>query len=393
MVNAKVASNMTGKTTQVSGGLRLGVDGRCFLGTQAGTARYAKEICLALHRAFPKAEVLIYGPKSMQLPREGAGWVVRSDSSGFWGKMPGIFWYMFRAGRLARQDGINVFWGAANFLPFGLGSGCLSLLTVYDLVPDLYPKTMRWTHRLAHRLFFRSGLRHSDVLITISAGTRERVSARYGRLAELVIRPCTSAHFTRPDEATIARVRKAHDLPDKYLLTVATFEPRKNLAALLEAYVGLARQGIDFGALVLVGEMGWLTGPTVQAIETAQRQGLVVRCLGYVPDEDLPALYACAELFVLPSLYEGFGIPVMEALSCGARTLASDVPEIREAGGTEATYCEPTVEGLATGILRALSQPKPAVQPASESTTDDPTTANPWSIEAAALIDTLRARL
>ena len=114
---------------------------------------------------------------------------------------------------------------------------------------------------------------------------------------------------------------------------------------------------------MLVGAEGWGRDAVRDA---AQRHGaLPIRRPGYVDDGELPLLYAGADLFVFPSRYEGFGIPVLEARACGTRVVASDQPEIREAGGEGAVYVAPTVEGLTEGILRALkSPPPPAATPA-----------------------------
>ena len=93
-------------------------------------------------------------------------------------------------------------------------------------------------------------------------------------------------------------------------------------------------------------------------VQNNARSGVIA--LGYVPDDDLPALYSGCDVFVFPSIYEGFGIPVLEARACGARVVATDIPEIREAGGDSTTYVMPTSEGIRSGIMRVLSQPQTA---------------------------------
>lgn len=121
--------------------------------------------------------------------------------------------------------------------------------------------------------------------------------------------------------------------------------------------VALRREGlIGSRKLVLAGGSGWKDAEIAAGISSA---GECIKELGYVPDQDLAALYSGADAFVFPSLYEGFGMPVLEARACGARVIASDLPELREAGGAEGVYVPPTYEGIREGILRALAMPPP----------------------------------
>jgi glycosyltransferase involved in cell wall biosynthesis len=139
-----------------------------------------------------------------------------------------------------------------------------------------------------------------------------------------------------------------------YFLTVGTVEPRKNLPALVRAFLSLKRGGrlSPEYALVIVGGRGWRGRQLHTLLAESVTQG--VHWLGFIPDEDLAALYAGARAFVFPSLYEGFGIPVAEARACGARAVATDIPELREAGGSSGIYIEPTVVGIQEGMLRAV---------------------------------------
>jgi glycosyltransferase involved in cell wall biosynthesis len=143
-----------------------------------------------------------------------------------------------------------------------------------------------------------------------------------------------------------------------YLLAVATSEPRKNLEGVLRAYIELKRDGkLSDHQLVLSGPTGWKNRGLNQRLGEARAYGLVLA--GYVPAESMPILYAAADALVFPSLYEGFGMPVLEARSCGTRVVTTDIPELREAGDQYVIYIQPTVEGIKAGILRALGFPKP----------------------------------
>ena len=136
-----------------------------------------------------------------------------------------------------------------------------------------------------------------------------------------------------------------------YLLAVATWEPRKNLELLVKTFIQLKDEGkLEEYILVLVGGRGWKDKRLASLISGCDS----ILPLGYVPDDLLPKLYSGADLFLFPSKYEGYGMPVLESLACGTRVVTSDIPELREAGGDEAVYVEPTADGIRQGILKSL---------------------------------------
>lgn len=237
-------------------------------------------------------------------------------------------------------------------MPRGLDT-CKSVLTVLDLVPALYPETIGLKHWLAYKLYFLQSLRQADKLVTISQGSRNRLQKVFGRLADEVVFPGIGQQFRVPSAEQVKRVRDRYRLEGPYLLAVATLEPRKNLEALLQVLIQL-KQGsqVNVPDLALVGQVGWKADRILRTVRDARSAGIRIVQTGYVSDEDLPALYGASSAFVFPSIYEGFGMPVLEALKCGTYVLASNVPEIREAGGDHATYFDPTVQA----IKQALEQ-------------------------------------
>lgn len=379
----------------------LGIDGRCFVGPPAGTTRYVRELGLALQEALNAQSVFAYGQATMQLP-PSQGWHARTEPHRMWRGLPATLWYRWRAGGLVAQDGVSVFLAGANFLPtfprqrpraVRHAKRMVSIVVVHDVVADLFPQTLTWSHRLAHRLFLQSSIEHCDLLVVNSHGTASRVHARFGREPDLVVRPPIKRRFQPQDNAAIVEIKQDHQLPQRYVLAVGTIEPRKNLGALIQACVRLTLDGHDIGSLVIAGSQGWLTQATNAAIAQAQASGLDIRLLGQVSETELPALYAGAQLFVLPSLYEGFGMPVAEALACGTRVLATDMPETREAGGEQAFYCSPTVDGLRLGILQALATPVIAPSGLSQAACVGPADwADVWNCDVAKLVDLIRAQ-
>jgi glycosyltransferase involved in cell wall biosynthesis len=156
-----------------------------------------------------------------------------------------------------------------------------------------------------------------------------------------------------PSKEKIAEVRKKYHLPEKFLLVVGTIEPRKNYARLVEAIAQMRKDDSALN-LVVVGSKGWLYEPLLQRIEELSASEWV-HFPGFVPDDDLPAMYAASTLTVMPSLYEGFGLPILEAMASGAAVVSSDAASLPELGGEVAAYFDPhSVESMAQVLMTVL---------------------------------------
>jgi alpha-1,3-rhamnosyl/mannosyltransferase len=194
--------------------------------------------------------------------------------------------------------------------------------------------------RYYHAPLFPQALARADAIFTVSEAARE----------DLV----RGAHATRerihvtPNgvDARFFDARAPEGPRAPYLLSVGTLEPRKNLPTLLDAFRALRREGRDL-ELWLVGHRGWQHSVPIGDLAPH------VRILGPVPDEELPAVYAGAACFVLPSLYEGFGLPLAEAMAAGTPAVASDIPALREVGGEAVRYADPHDPASFTAAIRA----------------------------------------
>ncbi len=233
-----------------------------------------------------------------------------------------------------------------------------TLLTVHDLIykrfPAYHKKLNYWYLNLAMPLYCR----RATAIITVSEASKQDIVACYGiNPAKIhVIYEAAASHFGPPAPAHIDQARRHYGLPDHYLLHLSTIEPRKNLNRLLDAFK-LLRSDFPDLHLLLAGSKGWLYDAFFAQIE-ADGLGDVVHPLGWVPDEDLPAVIAAARLAVQPSLYEGFGLPILEHMACGQVVAASDSSSHPEVGGAAAAYFDPTnVAEMAAVIRRLLADP------------------------------------
>jgi glycosyltransferase involved in cell wall biosynthesis len=343
--------------------MRIGIDGRELRENRRGIGRYVWELSRELDRCLPQAEFLVYNRTPVELPVDSERWTLRTDPSVLGRRLSPLLWLKLRAGSLCRRDRLDVFWGAAVFLP-RLPQGVRTVVSVYDLCHLFTPETFDPLHLRGVRLFFDADVHRADVLLTISRGTADRLRRHVGREVDAIVTPSVTPEFQCPPDEVVERCRERYGLREPYILTVAAWEPRKNLPRLAEAFLDLKRQGrLPRHRLVLVGQ----EDPRgAEALLALLRDGGVpdILSLGYVPDVDLPSLYAGADVFVLASTYEGFGIPVLEARACGARVVATDISELREAGGDATIYVAPTLDGIQRGIVTALERDRPSPTPA-----------------------------
>src|SRR5262249_32332060 len=226
----------------------------------------------------------------------------------------------------------------------------------HDLVPLRLPGLVPARHRWAVRCLLGGALRRADRVIAVSETTRGEGLTRYRLPAErvVVVPEAAAPHFAPPTPSAQAAARARYGLSRPYVLFVGFLEPKKNLGALLEAVARLCRAG-TWGdtELIVVGAPGWGPDP----VRRAHALGLAsaVRFVGAVPDGDLPALYGGALAFAFPSLWEGFGLPALEAMAAGAPVVASNRGALPEVTAGAALLVDPAPGPLADALEQLLA--------------------------------------
>lgn len=231
-----------------------------------------------------------------------------------------------------------------------------SVFTLHDLVFRFYPHTHKALNRWFLTLMMPRFLKAADAVIAVSEHSKRDAIQIYGidEAKITVIYEGVHARFRRESADSMAAVRHRYGLPERYILSVGTIEPRKNLTSLLEAYHNL-KKGRSESGLVIVGKKGWLYADFFRRLHELGLEDEVL-FPGFVPDDDLPAFYSAADLFVFPSLYEGFGLPVLEALACGTPVVASNAASLPEVAGEAALLVDPSsVEALVRAMLDVLN--------------------------------------
>jgi glycosyltransferase involved in cell wall biosynthesis len=231
-----------------------------------------------------------------------------------------------------------------------------SVATVHDLGYLYYPGAHRLLDRFYLDLSTRYNARAASRVITLSQATRNDLVRHYGIEPDkiTVVYPgCDETMEPVGNESLVERVKVRYGIQGNYILYVGTLQPRKNLGRLLEAYA-MMRKRDETPRLVIAGRKGWLYD---QIFQQVQKLGLEDEVIfpGYVPQDDLPILLSGARLFAFPSLYEGFGLPVLEAMACGTPVLCSNVSSLPEVAGNAALLIDPLdVESMAEAMNRLL---------------------------------------
>jgi len=328
--------------------------------SKAGIGRYAASLAKALVERQPERFSLFYNRVSNSRPPEGLESVPRRTIRAGYKPWRMAVW----AGQVARLGfdrlvpGADLFHATEHLLPCLRGAP--SVLTVHDMIFKLFPEHQKrkrlnyWYLNATMPLYCR----RADAVITVSESSKSDIVAHYGLDPDkiTVIYEAASPEFKPVEQDTVEAVLRKYGLPERYIIFVGTIEPRKNLTRLVEALQLLRDRG-QVVPLVAVGAKGWLYDGLFRRVEELEA-GRAVVFPGYVPSADLPTVYAAATLAVMPSVYEGFGLPVLEAMACGTPVVSSNSSSLPELGGEAALYFDPyEVEAMAESILQVWTEP------------------------------------
>ncbi len=325
--------------------MQIGLDGLPLTAPKTGVGHYTFELACALASLEPSSQLqIVYPstypaisladrnstpvPSNLQLRRVRVGPL-------------GRHWWSTGLPRHIKRGNLNLFHGTNYDVP--LWRPCATVLTVHDLSQLLHPETheKRSVKRARRRLPHMA--RVADAIITPTESVRRDVCEVLKVSPEKVFAiPEAARSCFRPRAfAETADARSRLGIGDDFVLTVGTLEPRKNLSVLISAFEELTRSRPHVSTqLVIAGGRGWLSGPLFEAIAKSPARDRIV-LTEYLHDEDLQALYSSCRAFVYPSIHEGFGLPPLEAMACGAPVIASRIPALEETTGGAALLFDP----------------------------------------------------
>jgi glycosyltransferase involved in cell wall biosynthesis len=339
--------------------MQIGLDGLPLTAAKTGVGHYTYELARALASTEPSSQFEIVYPstyatlrpdkiKSAPLPPNLQLNRVRVGPLG-------RYWWSAGLPRYIRRSKLELFHGTNYDVP--LWRRCATVLTIHDLSQLLHSETheKRSVRRARRRLPLMS--RTADVIITPTESVRvdvcELLKASSGKV--FAIPEAARVCFKPMPFAETVDARSRLGIADDFLLTVGTLEPRKNLSVLISAFAELAKERPRSNIqLVIAGGRGWLSSPLFEAIKHSPVRDRIV-LTDYLHDDELQALYASCRAFVYPSIHEGFGLPPLEAMACGAAVIASRIPALEETTGGAALLFDPkSVSELTRNILELL---------------------------------------
>lgn len=332
--------------------LKIGIDATALVARPTGVGNYISRLLVPMVHAHPEAEFILFSNDEVNFPALPN---VRVRTSSL--KRRGPYWQNTHLRAMLTEEKPDVFWATNGLLPAWRPRTLATVVTVHDLVYKFAPETLPFISLWGRRIGQRMAVAAADKVICVSQATAVDAAAAYKRTADAVIPPLADASFQHPPPTEIASVRQRLKLPAQYLLALGTLEPRKNIVGLVDAYLNCREAGIALPLLTIAGGKGWLDSDIASRLDRGEALGFVRR-LGYVDLGDLPALYAGCQAFLMPSLYEGFGMPLLEGQLCGAPVIHGPHASMHEAAGglgvetpTDVTGLEATLGTLAAGTL------------------------------------------
>jgi glycosyltransferase involved in cell wall biosynthesis len=336
--------------------MRIGIDGLPLASLRTGVGHYTFELARALSLIAPADQFELVSPLPLLDSVAGEINPLQTNLRAVRLRLNSLLrpWWAVRLPLYIRRAGLDVFHGTNFDVP--LWDSCATVVTLHDLSLFLHQDTheKRLVRRARHRMPLMA--RSATMIITPSESVRREVSEYFGMSAEKVVAIPEAARsvFEPASLEEMARTKRQLRIEDQFILFVGTIEPRKNLITLARAFAEILRTTSLRPQLVIAGKKGWLVDELFSYIREMDA-GDRVRFTGYVSDDDLRALYSSCSLCVYPSLYEGFGLPTLEAMACGAPVITSRTPAIMETVGDAARLVPPTdFQALAGAIVELL---------------------------------------
>jgi glycosyltransferase involved in cell wall biosynthesis len=310
--------------------MRIAFDGTTLRPGRTGVGYYTEHLLHHLVQEDADRDVVVVSNRPVDTTRP-LPLHVRVDAPS--SRIPRMVWMQTLAPRALRRLGPDIAHFTNGMVP--LASPVPTVVTIHDMSLTMYPRYHPPRRVILNRPLVDLAARRADCIITVSQSAKRDITRVYGLPADRVhvVHEAAAPSFKRvEDAATLARVRARHGLPERFILYVGTIEPRKNLPKLIEGFAERHLTGDLPHRLVCVGPYGWLSRD-IEALLDRLRIKQAVQFAGYVPFDELPALYTMAEMFVFPSLYEGFGLPVIEAMACGVPVVTGNVTALNEVAG------------------------------------------------------------
>lgn len=351
--------------------MNIGFDAKRAAQNRTGLGNYSRFVIRILSEKFAGNQYHLYTPKPHRMPYLQEIPTLKHlflhfPPQGIWSRIRSL-WRVWGITKDIQKDGIQIFHGLSNELPLNIrtpeqrkmkagGKGCKYIVTIHDLIFIHTPQYYHWIDRQIYNFKFRRACRCADRVIAVSEYTKQEIMHYYHTpesKIDVVYQGCDPVFSQEIEEGKLQEVKARYQLPDKFVLYVGSIEERKNLMLVAKAMAELNRR-----AAIHVVAVGRRTAYVDQIQDFLKAQGIdhLFHFYHQVPYADLPSFYKWASTFAYPSRIEGFGIPLLEAISSGVPAIGCTGSCLEEAGGPNSIYVNPDDEkGMANAILRTCT--------------------------------------
>lgn len=351
--------------------MNIGFDAKRAAQNRTGLGNYSRFVIRILSEKFAGNQYHLYTPKPHRMPYLQEIPTLKHlflhfPPQGIWSRIRSL-WRVWGITKDIQKDGIQIFHGLSNELPLNIGTpeqrkmkaggkGCKYIVTVHDLIFIHTPQYYHWIDRQIYNFKFRRACQCADRVIAVSEYTKQEIMHYYHTpesKIDVVYQGCDPVFSQEIEEGKLQEVKARYQLPDKFVLYVGSIEERKNLMLVAKAMAELNRR-----AAIHVVAVGRRTAYVDQIQDFLKAQGIdhLFHFYHQVPYADLPAFYKWASTFAYPSRIEGFGIPLLEAISSGVPAIGCTGSCLEEAGGPNSIYVNPDdAKGMADAILRTCT--------------------------------------
>ena len=351
--------------------MNIGFDAKRAAQNRTGLGNYSRFVIRILSEKFAGNQYHLYTPKPHRMPYLQEIPTLKHlflhfPPQGIWSRLRSL-WRVWGITKDIQKDGIHIFHGLSNELPLNIGTpeqrkmkadgkGCKYIVTVHDLIFIHTPQYYHWIDRQIYNFKFRRACRCADRVIAVSEYTKQEIMHYYHTpesKIDVVYQGCDPVFSQEIEEGKLQEVKARYQLPDKFVLYVGSIEERKNLMLVAKAMAKLNRR-----AAIHVVAVGRRTAYVDKIQNFLKAQGIehLFHFYHQVPYADLPSFYKWASTFAYPSRIEGFGIPLLEAISSGVPAIGCTGSCLEEAGGPNSIYVNPDdAQGMADAILRTCT--------------------------------------
>jgi len=337
--------------------MKIGYDGKRAANNLTGLGNYSRSLIEHLAHQFPLNQYLVYSPKVKQAKQIDTFFEKENIEL----KLPqngGFLWRSLNILKDLARDEIQIYHGLSHEIPFAIQHTRIkSIVTIHDLIFLRFPQYYKFIDRKLYEWKSKSACKRANKIIAISEKTKADIIDLYGihpKKIEVIYQSCDDSFKTPLPKETLSRIKAAYKLPEKYILNVGTIEERKNLKLAVQALKEISE---DF-KLVVIGKQTAYFKTVEKEIDKLGLKNRII-FLKDIPFADLPGIYQMANIFVYPSFYEGFGIPIIEALYSGVPVVAATGSCLEEAGGPNSLYISPNdAKGLAVAMNKIIENPQ-----------------------------------